>query len=107
MTSTGPLRVSIATQEQSFRRESHRLFVASGNVGAVDTCLVYTDSVTQHNPVQVPECRDEHAVPAFGVGLVVGTAQLGLVLNWDARHLDVMKSIQTRAACGAHKGNAH
>lgn len=101
------MRVSIATQEQSFRRESHRLFVASGNVGAVDTCLVYTDSVTQHNPVQVPECRDEHAVPAFGVGLVVGTAQLGLVLNWDARHLDVMKSIQTRAACGAHKGNAH
>lgn len=99
--------MSIATQEQSFWRESHHLFVAYGNVGAVDACLVYTDSVTQHNPVQMPECHDEHAVPPFGVGLVVGTAQLGLVLNWDARRLDVMKSIQTRAACGAHKVNAH
>lgn len=107
MTSAGPLRVSIATQEQSFRRESHRLFVASGNVGAVDSCLFYTDSATQHNPVQVPGCHGEHAVPPFGDGLVVGTAQYGLVFNWDARRLDVMKSIHTWAACGALKGDAH
>ena len=107
MTSTSPLRVSIATQEQSFRRESHRLFVASGNVGAVDACLVYTDSATQHNPVQVPGCHGEHAVPPFGDGLVVGTAQHGLEFNWDARRLDVMKSIHTWAACGALKGDAH
>lgn len=99
--------MSIATQEQSFRRESHRLFVASGNVGAVDSCLLYTDSATQHNPVQVPGCHGEHAVPPFGDGLVVGTAQYGLVFNWDARRLDVMKSIHTWAACGALKGDAH
>lgn len=107
MTSAGPLRVSIATQEQSFWRESHRLFVASGNVGAVDACLVYTDSASQHNPVQVPGCHGERAAPLFGDGLAVGTAQYGLVLNWDARRLDVMKSIHARAACGALKSDAH
>lgn len=101
------MRVSIATQEQSFWRESHRLLVASENVGAVDACLVYTDSATQQNPVQVPGCHGEHAVSPYGDGLVVGTAQHGLVLNWGARRLDVMKSIHTRAACGALKGDAH